>query len=66
MDPHPSKLFMSTKINEIGYYSDGELIEDPNAAQGLDIDPLSEESMNALKRLARFRPPPDPCELLNI
>lgn len=51
---------LQTQVEELGTYGPDELVED--LEHSVEIDPLSDESLAALRRLARYRPPPDPCE----
>lgn len=52
--PHPT-----TSIDELAHYSDGELSD--AGSEGFEIDPLNEDSLAALRRLVRYKPPKDPC-----
>lgn len=52
-----------TSAEELGTYSEGELVDDPEAFEDAlsAIEPLSDKSLKAISNLARYKPPPDPC-----
>ncbi|GAA5878532.1 hypothetical protein JCM1840_005540 [Sporobolomyces johnsonii] len=58
MPPKP----LETDTEELGTYSDGELTaHDDHSSDSLSaIEPLSPHSLKAIRRLARYNPPPDP------
>lgn len=52
---------MQTSTDELGAYSEGELLEDAHSESLSAIQPLSPKSLKAIANLARYKPPPDPC-----
>ncbi|BGP32745.1 8-oxo-dGTP diphosphatase [Rhodotorula toruloides] len=56
--PRPAP--MTTSTDELGAYSDGELLDDPMSESLSAIEPLSPKSLKAISNLARYKPPPDP------
>ena len=48
-------------LSELGLYGEGEASEGV-PEEPFDNDPLSDESLAALRRLARYKPPKDTCE----
>ncbi|GAA5933041.1 hypothetical protein JCM1841_003224 [Sporobolomyces salmonicolor] len=58
MPPKP----LGTDTGELGTYSEGELADnDVQSSDSLSaIEPLSPHSLHAIRRLARYKPPPDP------
>ncbi|TNY21024.1 NUDIX hydrolase domain-like protein [Rhodotorula diobovata] len=48
-----------SSVDELANYGDGELIQVDASLQG-SIEPLSDKSLAAINRLARYKPPPDP------
>lgn len=55
---------LQTSAEELGTYSEGELLDDPEAFETAlsSIEPLSDKSLKAIANLARYKPPPDPCK----
>ncbi|KAG0657508.1 hypothetical protein C6P46_006477 [Rhodotorula mucilaginosa] len=53
---------LQTSAEELGTYSEGELLDDPEAFETAlsSIEPLSDKSLKAIANLARYKPPPDP------
>ncbi|KAK4051402.1 8-oxo-dGTP diphosphatase [Microbotryomycetes sp. JL201] len=51
---------MQDSTDQLGYLDAGEIGDDDERASSDSIDPLSDDSLAALRRLARYRPPPDP------
>ncbi|GAA5924017.1 hypothetical protein JCM3775_005574 [Rhodotorula graminis] len=48
-----------SSVDAFGHYHDGELAQVDVALQG-SVEPLSAKSVDAINRLARYKPPPDP------
>ncbi|BGO92062.1 hypothetical protein NBRC10512_000793 [Rhodotorula toruloides] len=56
--PRPAP--MTTSTDELGAYSEGELLDDAMSESLSAIEPLSPKSLKAISNLARYKPPPDP------
>jgi len=54
----------NSAVDQLGHYHDHELAQVDAALQG-SIEPLSDKSVTAINRLARYKPPPDPCAHLS-
>lgn len=52
---------MTTSTDELGAYSEGELLDNVMSESLSAIEPLSPKSLKAISNLARYKPPPDPC-----
>jgi hypothetical protein len=57
---------LQTEASELGHYGPRELAEEPDSSSDTlsMIEPLSDDSLAALGRLARYRAPPDLCTAL--
>lgn len=55
----------TVSTDDLGTYAEGELLDGEESMQDAlsAIEPLSDRSLKAINNLAKYKPPPDPCEL---